>query len=296
VATAAAFAITERLKLVKSPIYGTVISPVFSPVCACANAKAAINLGFRHRDRVDVIVLDGRRNVVRTIVFGRLVARGVSVFHWDGSTDVGPRAPDGRYRVQVHLEGQHRTILLPNVVVLDTTPPDVLDAQPNRPQLSPDGDRLGDTVTIHYVLSEPAHVLVYFHDLRIIQGRSRLLRGGVVWTGRINGRLLKRGITTLTVGAVDLAGNVTPLEARARVSLEIRYIALANHRITGIAAGSHFDIGVSTDAKRYRWRLGKRSGVASGPVLRLRAPVIPGRFTLTVTEHGHSDAAAVIVG
>ena len=31
VATAAAFAITERLKLVKSPIYGTEITSVFSP-------------------------------------------------------------------------------------------------------------------------------------------------------------------------------------------------------------------------------------------------------------------------
>ncbi len=295
-ATAAAFAITERLKLVKSPIYGTLITPVFSPACGCVTAKATVSLKFRHGGRVTISVLDGKRHVVRTLVFGGLVPKGRSVFHWDGRTDAGARARDGGYRVQVHLEDQHRTILLPNLVSLDTKPPELLDASPNRMQLSPDADRLGDTVTIRYVLNKPAHVLVYYHGRRIIRGRSHLLRGGVVWTGRIDGRLLRPGVVALTVGAVDLAGNKTPVADRARVRIEIRYIRLASRRITGVAAGARFDIGVSTDAARYRWRLGARSGVKSGPVLRLRAPGRPGTYRLTVTEHGHSDAATVIVG
>ena len=294
-ATAAAFAITERLKLVKSPIYGTKITTVFSPSCGCSTAKATISLKFRRRDRVTVAVLDGRRHVVRTLAFGELVPRGRSVFHWDGRNDAGARARDARYKVQVHLENQHRTILLPNVISLDTKPPEVLDARTNRMQLSPDGDHLGDTVTIEYVLSKPAHVLVYLHGRRIIRGRSHRLRGGVVWTGYVNGRVLKPGVVTLTVGAVDLAGNRTPVEARANVPVEIRYIALANRHITGVAAGRLFEIGVSTDAKKYRWRLGTRAGIASGPVLRLRAPRVAGRYRLLVLLHGHSDAATVIV-
>jgi len=294
VATAAAFAITERLKLVKSPIYGTLISPVFSPACGCVDRRATISLKFRHSGRVTLSVLDGELDAVRTLTFGRHVPRGRSVFYWDGRTDIGTHARDGDYRVQVHLEDQHRTILLPNRLLLDTKPPDVLDARPNRMQLSPDGDRLGDTVTIRYVFDKPAHVLVYFRGRRIIRGRSHQLRGGVVWTGLINGRVLKPGVVTLTVGAVDLAGNRTPVEQRARVAIEIRYITLANHNFT-VKAGRLFEIGVSTDARKYRWRFGTRSGVASGPVLRLRAPRVAGTYRLALFLHGHSDAATVVV-
>jgi hypothetical protein len=116
-----------------------------------------------------------------------------------------------------------------------------------------------------------------------------------VWAGRVDGRLLPPGAVTLTVGAIDLAGNVTPVAKRTRVRVEIRYIALANHRITGVKAGKVFEIGVSTDAALYSWRLGARHGVKVGPLLRLRAPQKPGRYTLTVGEHGHFDRAAVLV-
>jgi hypothetical protein len=296
VATAAAFAITERLKLVKSPIYGTVISPVFSPTCGCSRfSTAMVSLKFRHRDHATVTILSGRR-VVRTLAFGLPVPRGRNVFRWDGKTDFATRARDGVYRVQVHLSDEHRTILLPTKVTLDTTPPQILAAPPNRTQISPDGDRRGDTVTLHYVLNKPAHVLVYLRGHGIIRSRSRLVRGGVVWTGMLDGRVLKPGVVTLTIGAVDLGGNVTPVADRARVQIEIRYIKLANRHITGVAPGAIFDIGVSTDAKLYRWRLGTRHGVKAGPVLRLRAPGKPGNYRLTVTERGHHDTATVVVG
>jgi len=295
VATAAAFAITERLKLVKSPIYGTVVTPVFSPSCGCAKASATIRLKFRHRDAVTVTVLDHRRDLVRTLAFGRLVPRGQTVFRWDGKTDLGVRAPDGAYEVQVHLENQHRTILLPNVISLDTKPPAIVDARASRPDISPDGDHRGDTVTIEYTLSKPGFVLVTYRGRRIIRGRSHKLRGGVVWTGRVDGKVLKPGLVTLSVGAVDLAGNKTPVADRWPVTVRIRYILLANRHITGVRAGRRFDIGVSTDAKRYRWRLGARAGIASGPVLRLRAPAGAGSYRLVVFAHGHSDSATVIV-
>ena len=42
VATAAAFAITERLKLTKSAIYGTNVSKTFSPTCACKSKRADV--------------------------------------------------------------------------------------------------------------------------------------------------------------------------------------------------------------------------------------------------------------
>jgi len=295
VATAAAFAITERLKLVKSPITGPRISAVFSPTCGCARRKANISVKFRHGDVVTVSVLDSQRRPLRTLVAGRRVPRGRSVFRWEGLTDFGDRAPDGTYFVQIHLEGQHRTILLPNRIRLDTTPPEVTDARPSRPQFSPDGDQIADSVSIQYALSKPAHALVYLDGRRIIRSRSHKAHGAVAWAGLIDGQVLPPGVVTLTVGAVDDAGNVTPASQRARVRVEIRYITLANHRITGVRAGEVFEIGVSTDAHLYAWRLGGRHGVKAGPLLRLRAPQQKGRYTLTVRERGHVDRAAVFV-
>ena len=296
IATAAAFAITERLKLTKSPITGTHVSKTFSPSCGCARVRANISVKLRRSDTVDVTIDGGGRRPVRTLVVGERIPRGRTVFRWDGKTDAGTRAPDGVYRVQIHLEAQHRTILLPNEIRLDTLPPEVVAAYAPRPQFSPDGDHEADFVTIRYVLSKEAHIRVYLDDRLLIRSRSGKTRGRVTWSGTVDGRLLPPGTYTLSVGAVDLAGNSTPLARRGHVRVELRYITLANHRLTGIAAGARFDIGVSTDAKRYTWRLGARTGVASGPDLRLRAPRTAGVYRLTVTEHGHSDRAVVIVG
>jgi len=295
VATAAAFAITERLKLVKSPIYGTVISPVFSPVCSCARGKALIRIKLRHGDHVTVSVLDRNLEPLRTLATGQAVPRGKSVFRWEGLTDFGDRAPEGTYRVQVHLEGQHRTILLPNRIRLDTTPPSLTDAHANRAQFSPDGDTRADSVSVRYALSEPAHALVYVHGRRIVRTKSHQAAGAFAWYGAVGGKVLRPGTYTLEVGAVDAAGNVTPIAERARVRVELRYITLASRRIIGVRPDARFTIGVSSDAVSYGWKLGARRGVASGPVLRLRAPQKPGRYTLTVTESGHSNAAAVLV-
>jgi hypothetical protein len=81
----------------------------------------------------------------------------------------------------------------------------------------------------------------------------------------------------------------------ARVRVQLRYILLANRRITGVKPGKRFQIGVSTDARLYRWTLGRRSGVAAGPVLTLRAPAARGTYGLTVRERGHLDRALVVV-
>src|SRR6478735_5270581 len=50
VATATAFAVTQRLKLEPSPISRTRVSEAFSPVCRCASRAANIEFSLRRED------------------------------------------------------------------------------------------------------------------------------------------------------------------------------------------------------------------------------------------------------
>ena len=289
-ATAAAFAITERLKLTKSPITGVKI--VREYVSPAAHTTAAVRVRFRRADRVTATILDSHRRSVDTLAYRSPVRRGYLTYIWNGRTDVRTVPRDGTYRLEIHFESQHRTILLPNQLLLETKPPVVLDAGAVRPVFSPDDDHQSDTVTIHYKLSEDAHVVVFLDGHRVIRGRSSKPRNKVSWNGKADGKLLPPGTYVLTVGAVDQAGNRA--SKVQHVTVTIRYITLRAKRVA-VAAGGRVRIGVSTDAKRYHWRLGTREGFASGRVLKLQAPAHAGRYPLTVSEHGHVDTASVVV-
>ena len=296
VATAAAFAVTERLKLTKSPIYGTRVAPKsgFSPKCGCARGRATIRIKLRHSDNVTIRILDSHRDSVRDIVDGLHASRGVNAFRWDGRTDGNVIAPDGSYRAEIHLAGAHQTIVLPNPIVLDTSAPKVSTATPNRSVFSPDGDGQADFVRIHYKLSKPAHVLLFLNGSRILRQYRHTAEGSVSWFGRAGQDTLPQGSYTLEVGAVDQAGNSTPVAQRVPITVELRYIALQKKRIV-VRAGQSFTVGVSTDAKRYRWKLGDRKSTASGTPLTLLASTRRGRYTLTVSELGHVARATVLV-
>jgi len=295
VATAAAFAVTERLKLTKSPLMpGTKVSKVLSPTCSCARSRANIRIKLRRPDVLTVTVLDARKQPVRTLVEGVDARRGLNFFHWDGRTDGNVLAHDGTFYAEVHLANQHQTIVLPNRIELDTTKPQVKNVTLNREEFSPDQDGQADLVRFTYELSKPAHVLVYLDGQRILLTHAHQASGSVSWKGTAQGAQVPAGVYTLEVGARDLAGNSTPVADRWRVHVRVRFIQLASHRIV-VSAGARFVVGVSTDAARYSWQLGRRKGFASGPVLRLRTSDRRGRYTLTVTEHGHSERAAVIV-
>ena len=120
--------------------------------------------------------------------------------------------------MEIHLADAHRTILLPtpqNSIELDTKTPVVIPVA-NRTEFSPDGDHQADAVTIHFTLSEPAHVLVYLGDRLLIRSRSHTTKGSVTWSGRTDAHLHPPGTVTLSIGAVDLAGNAIPAAQRPR--------------------------------------------------------------------------------
>jgi hypothetical protein len=291
-ATAAAFALTQGLKLQKSPILGTKVQAVFSPVCACDRARAEIAFRLRKADRLDVSIVDDGK-VVRTIERNRSYPKGKVVIEWDGRDDAGRVLPEGEYQPRIHVHRERQTITLPNPIRIDVTPPVIQDVKLSRRVISPDGDGRRDRLTVSYRLNEPGRGALVVDGRR--QGLGTLFprtEERIVWNGKSKGRPVDAGRHLLQLVAVDPAGNRTARTAPEPVT--VRYVALGRDRIRAVA-GRPFSLRVSSDATRVRWTLGGRSGFAPPGTLRLRAPAQKGRFTLTVSANGHTARAAVFV-
>ena len=301
VLTAAAFAITEHLKQIKSPIFGTKITnsegvptKVFSPVCDCPNSAARLTIRLRHHDHVTVTIVDAGGHEVAALPSGRKLApRAPQHFTWHGLLADGSPAPDGVYHPWVHLSNERHTYKFTNNITIDTKPPEVVSASVGNSTLFAGGGR---TVAIHYAFSKPAHAVVYLGRRKIIVGRhtKQGSKDKVVWAGTLHGRPLPAGTYTLSVGALDAAGNETPAAERKDVTVDVRYVQLTPDRVA-VRSGSRFTVRVKTAASRYAWRLGRQHGSRRGRTLHLRAPTTPGTYRLVVTEDGQSATAVVRV-
>lgn len=292
-ATAAAFALTQGLKNQPAAIFGTEVERrVFSPVCGCESEKAPIAFKLRERDRLDVAIVDRSERVVRTIERGREYEQGPVEVEWDGRDDAGRVLPEGEYKPRIRLRGDRTTYTLPNPIRIDVTPPrlELVGVRPT--VISPDGDRRRDSVTFRYRTSEPAKGMLYVNGTRRVLTLFARTQDSIAWYGRVGGKALPAGVYDARLAARDPAGNVG--ERTRPIQLAIRYVALGRDRIT-VTAGARFALRVSADARRVRWSLAGRSGLARPGTLRLRAPLQKGRFTLTVSANGHAARAAVFV-
>src|SRR5262245_47144969 len=256
VATAASFAYTERLKLTPTPIKGTRVEPkLFSPVCECETDTTRIAFRLRKHDRVTVTILDHGGDVVRTLVTSRAQRAGLVVVYWDGRDELGRVVPQGTYKPRVKLALNRRTIVLPNPIRVDTTPPHVKSVEVAPRLFSPDGDGRADHFTVSYRFDEPAQVSLYVDGVRRVVKRGSQPVGSVDWNGRVNGLAIDAGPHKVTVVARDLAGNLGTPSAPVRVVL--RYISVGRKRID-VVPGRRFALLVSADAKRVAWKLGRR--------------------------------------
>ena len=290
-ATAAAFALTQGLKLQKSPIFGTRVQPVFSPVCECDRKTASIAFKLRKSSRLDVAIVDGGQ-VVRTIEQGVSYPKGPVEIEWDGRDDAGRVLPEGDYLPRIHVRRGRQTITLPNPIRIDVTPPVLQDVTVRPRVVSPDGDGRADTVTVRYRLNEPGRGLLFVNGKRRALTRFPRTQETIVWNGKVRGRPVRAGVYELQLAAFDPAGNRT--DRTSAVPVVVRYVALGRTRIP-VGAGGRFAVRVSSDARRVRWTLGGRSGFSRPGTLRLRAPLQKGRFTLTVSANGYTARAAVFV-
>jgi hypothetical protein len=293
VATAAAFAITEHLKLAKSDVVGVEIPlKVFSPVCRCTTNKATVGVKLRHTGHLSVAIVDSAGNHVATIASGVLMqARQPKEFPWDGRTDAGALVSDGVYHPSIELP--RRTLQLRNNITVDSRPPRVLSAAGRRAKpvlfAAP-----GRTVAIRYTFDEKAHAVVYVGRRKNILGRRVQPSDKIKWAGTLDGRPLPAGRYVLSIGAQDIAGNKTPVAGRKPVVVILRYVQLSPGRIT-VRSGRRVTVHVETAAKRYTWRLGHRRGSHRGKTLHVRAPTTPGTYRLLVAENGHTTTAVVRV-
>ena len=292
-ATAAAFAFTERVKLERSPITGTRVDRVFSPVCECARNVAVISFVLRRRGTVTVDMLgsDGRR--VRRLVRDREELKGRVAYTWDGRDDLEQVVDEGVYRPRVELEERGRTIVLPNPIRVDATAPRIRLLRVLPKVFSPDGDGRRDRVTARYETNEQARAMMLVDGRRRVLSKFRSTEGQLIWFGRVNGRPVSPGTYEIRLRAFDRAGNRS--SSRRIIPVVARYIELARERIE-VVAGRRFSVRVLTDAVSYRWLFAGERGVRRKRVLVLRAPETPGTYRVFVSLQGRfADSAEVVV-
>jgi FlgD Ig-like domain len=285
--TAAAFVVTEDLKLEPDPIARPRITPTFSPTCRCEQATARIAFRLRQADRLTLTIEDSEGGIVRTLLSNASFNRGNHEFGWDGRDETGHVVGEGSYRPRVELAKLDRAIEFPKEIVVDTTPARIEITRLNPRIISPDGDGRADSLTMRYRASEPVSALLLVNGRQEVRTAGRR-SGSLVWAPQNR----KRGSYDLRVATVDAAGNRgRPTET---YDVRIRYVDIRADVIRARPRAG-FAVRISTDARRYSWRLGRRQGSARVRVLRLRAPAQPGRYALVAEVSGRRDSALVVV-
>jgi hypothetical protein len=285
-ATAAAFVVTEDLKLEPDPIARPRIDPTVSPVCRCDHQSARISFRLRAEDVLTLTIADRAGNVVRTLLREARFQPGNHQFGWDGRDQMGRVVPDGRYQPRVELQRLNRTIDFARRITLDTSRPSIRVVNVSRRMLSPDGDGRGDAITIRYRASEPSNVVLLVNGKRRIRTRPRS-DGAIRWAPS----RLRPGLERLQLVAVDAAGN---RRAAQPFYVRVRYLEVTPTRLRA-RPRKLITVRVGTDFPRYAWRIGRRTGSARRHTLRLRAPAKPGRYRLRISAGGRHDTTVVLV-
>ena len=157
------------------------------------------------------MIVDRDGEAVRTLTPTARHPRGRLVLRWSGRNDAGAVVPDGPYRLRLHFADERRTIVIPNRVRVDTTPPavELISVAPRL--LSPDGDGRNDAARVEFRSSERARPLV------LVDGGGRA-RGGfraagqtaLAWAGtKARERRFRPVSTSLHSQARDRAGNLS---------------------------------------------------------------------------------------
>jgi hypothetical protein len=286
--TAAAFAVTEGLKLEKSPISRTSVDKIVAPD-SLSHKTASIQFVLRKPGRLTVEIVDGNGDVIRTLARSRPAARGAQQFQWNGRANNGEVVPDGSYRPRVHLSAEHKTILLPNPIRMDATAP-LIRLVSVLPRVLAPFARRHNFVRIQYLTNEPAQAWLFVDGEPKTHVR-RFLRAGKFYWGPKAAQYLSPGTHRIRLRSIDRATNLGP-SSRA-LTIVIRGVELRPQSVR-VAASRRFGFRV-LNAQRYAVHFGSLHKQHSGPLLILRAPKQPGRYVLRVAAGGQVARAIVVV-
>jgi hypothetical protein len=310
-ATSAAFAVTERLKLERSPITAPAFTREVSPVCDCETAEARLELRFRRPEVVTATIVDLRDRPVRVVAAGEAIAVGRHAFVWDGRDESGEVVEDGRYRLRLRFERERRSILVPTLIRVDTRPPRLRGVTVNRETISPDGDRRSDKLVITYRTDErtSAELVVDGQVVARTRIRARRTVHKLEWRGTFVDEATaervpaRRGTYDAVLVVRDLAGN----ESSYPFSVRVRYIELDQGSYAA-ELGGVLRFVVDTDAVAFDWFLHRPRGGRLGPPVVLERDVTerevalpipsdarPGSYVLRVVQADYRARATVAV-
>lgn len=320
VATTGAFFVAQRLKRAPPPVERVYYPAFVSPNGDGRKDTASFRFALRERQRARASVVSENGTPVRRLADERLPA-GLTRIAWDGRTDAGAVAPDGRYRLRVELPSQGRALTAPRLITLDTRPPrpSLLRATPRVvvPGL-PATHRRG-RVRIRYTgPSDPAPEVRVFRTDRgapreVARFAAPRFRQSAEWVPVVDGRPAPEGTYAFTVTVRDRAGNagsapaVPPTREAATSRTGVTVDALAvRGPLEPVRAGAvaRFGLGPRSGAPRLRWSLTRYGaarpvarGKGGGTALALRVPARArtGLYVLRATTAGGARAAHPLV-
>jgi hypothetical protein len=285
-ATFAAFFVAQRLKNAPTVVQGLSRTPRFSPNGDGRKDRAHITFKLKKADDVTVQVLDVRGDVVKTLMDDRHLGRYqpiVPSLAWDGTTDAGGKAPDGRYRVKITLRDQGRALIPEWSILKDTHAPQprVTSIGPQTrygPELLPEpgggpaeihfGPALGKSARIHIFRTAPGRPRQVV-DRPLAPG-AKLLR----WDGRDDaGARVSPGTYLVVPEWRDATGNIgtsVPLDRAGlpvithgrlpgRGGITVRYLG-ARPPVIPVKARDRVQIAVDARGARWTWSVRRVAG------------------------------------
>jgi FlgD Ig-like domain len=265
-ATFAAFFAAQRLKSAPPVIRLATYTRAFSPNGDGRNDVADLTVLVDVKDDATVDIVDVDGQPVRRLAESVSVRPGRPLrLRWDGRTDAGTRAPDGRYRVRVALGRRGRSVETPKAIVVDTRAP--------RPVV-----RAVRPSNVVGPVPGPVHILLrrvsrwYPTQLAILrtdQGAPRQVTSftappgarQATWNGRVGGAPAPPGLYIVRVRLRDGAGNVGTVPARIEPGavpgapgITVRCIA-AQPPLRSVTAGGRAAFFVDARHRAYRWQI-----------------------------------------
>ena len=297
-ATFGAFFVAQRLKG-SAPVVKLRGTLYFSPNGDGRKDTAELALKMGEGDVVTLDMVDAAGVPVRRLETERhITPSSVIRLSWDGRTDAGTRAPDGRYRVRASLTRQGRSVVVPRIITLDTTPPAprVISITPGQ-VVGPKAPTMGIKVK-GISRRRPTDFRIIRTDLakpQVVAAGSR--PGGLrkwSWNGRSGGKPVPPGVYVVQLTVQDRAGNVgrtpaqvppAPGDSPGPAGITVRSLA-AQPPLRPVTAGSKAQFFVDARQRAYTWAIQRAGG--KRPVRRGKVPAGPSKPLRVTAPRGTS--------